>query len=182
MFYVQIPSGGVRLECLDVLQAIFERRSIRKYRDDKIGKEVIMKLLEAARWAPSSKNRQPWEFIVIDDKEKIELIARAKGQSWIAEAPLIIVAISDPKISPIYHMSDTAMALHNISLAALKLGLGSCWIGIYEFEEVKKALGIPQDKVLVGALAVGYPDEKPPARERKPIPKIAYYNVYGNRF
>lgn len=170
-----------KLSCYDVLQAIFMRRSIRKYRPDKIDMRIISKLLEAARWAPSSKNRQPWEFIVVHDKEKIDLIARAKGENWIANAPLLIVAVSDPEISPIYHMSDTAMALQNISLAALKYGLGTCWIGIYESEEVKKALGIPQNKVLVGALAVGYPDEKPPPRNRKLISAIVHYNNYGNR-
>ena len=166
--------------CYDVLQAILERRSVRKYKSDKVDWSIIMKLLDAARWAPSSKNRQPWEFIVIDDREKIKLIAEAKGEDWIANVPLIIVAISDPNVSPVYHMSDTAMALHNISLAAMKYGLGTCWIGIYEFERIKRELDIPNNKVLVGALAVGYPDEKPATRPRKSIAMIAYHNKYGN--
>ncbi|MCR8433704.1 MAG: nitroreductase family protein [Crenarchaeota archaeon] len=167
------------MACYDVLQAITERRSIRKYRPDKVDCNLILKLLEAARWTPSAKNAQPWEFIIVDDKAKIEAIAKIKGSSWIASAPILIVAVSDPSVSPVYHMSDTAMALHNISLAALKYGLGTCWIGMHEWKEVKELLKIPPNKTLVGALAVGYPDEKPPAKERKPISAIAYYNEYG---
>lgn len=165
----------------DVIQAIVDRRSIRKYKPDKVDWDLILKLLEAAKWAPSARNAQPWEFIVVDDKAKIEALARIKGASWIASAPLIIIAVSDPSVSPIYHASDTAMALHNISLAALKYGLGTCWIGMYEWEEVKRLFKIPPNKVLVGALAVGYPDEKPHARERKPVSTITYHNEYGSR-
>ena len=78
-------------------------------------------------------------------------------------------------------MSDTAMALHNMSLVALKFGLGTCWIGIYEYEEIKGALGIPPDLVLVGALALGYPDETPNTRPRKPLEEIIHHNRYGSK-
>ena len=160
---------------------ITARRSIRKYRGTDVPLDVLLRLIDIARWAPSSKNRQPWEFIVTKDEEKISRIAKIKGEDWIANAPAVILAISDPKKSPIYHMSDTAMAVHNISLAALDYGLGTCWIGIYENREVKKMFNIPEHKVLIGALAVGYPDEKPEKRPRRPIEEIVYIEEYGAR-
>ncbi len=160
---------------------ITARRSIRKYRGTDVPLDVLLRLIDIARWAPSSKNRQPWEFIVTKDEEKISRIAKIKGEDWIANAPAVILAISDPKKSPIYHMSDTAMAVHNISLAALDYGLGTCWIGIYENREVKKMFNIPEDKVLIGALAVGYPDEKPEKRPRRPVEEIVHIDEYGAR-
>ncbi len=166
---------------MDLIIAIKNRRSIRKYKNREVPMEILLKLIEAASWAPSSKNRQPWEFIITTDKNKIRAIARIKGEDWIMSSPAIILALSNPKISPIYHMSDTAMAMHNISLAALEYDLGTCWIGIYENEEVKKIFGIPRDIILVGALAVGYPDEQPRKRKRKNIEEILHLETYGKK-
>ncbi|MEX0568437.1 MAG: nitroreductase family protein [Candidatus Njordarchaeota archaeon] len=166
---------------MSIVDVIKNRRSIRKYKNKDVSLNLLMELIDAAKWAPSSKNRQPWEFIITTDPQKIRKIAEAKGQKWIAGSPAIILGISDPNISPVYHMSDTAMAMHNISLAAIQYGLGTCWLGIYEYEEIKKMFGIPKNKVLVGALTVGYPDEDPEPKERKDIDEILCFEKYGNR-
>jgi len=167
--------------CMDLLEAIKLRRSVRRFKKREVPMDIILKLIDYARYAPSSKNRQPWYFIITRDKDKIVEVSRIKGEDWIAKAPVLIIAISDPKVSPRYHMSDTAMAIHNMSLAALEFGLGTCWIGVYEDESVKQLFGIPEEKVLVGALAVGYPDESPTMRPRKSLGETVFIEQYGVR-
>jgi len=162
-----------------VTEAIRMRRSIRKFKDRRVSLDLIWEIIDYARWAPSSKNRQPWEFIVTFDKKKIDFISKAKGQEWICEVPAIILIISDPNKSPVYHDIDTAMAVQNISLAALEYGLGTCWIGIYENKEVKRLFKIPDNLILVGALAIGYPAETPAPRSRKSVDEILYIDEYG---
>ncbi len=157
------------------------RRSIRRFKGKQVPLDILLRLIDAARWAPSSKNRQPWEFIVVRDREKIEAIARIKGEEWIVGASAIIVGVSDPMRSPVYHMSDTAMAMHNMELLAHEIGLGTCWIGIYENDKVKRMLKIPKNKILVGAIAVGFPDERPPPRPRRSVEEIVFLEEYGRK-
>lgn len=167
---------------MTVLEAIRARRSVRSYDPRPIPPEVVERLCEAIRLAPSACNLQPWKFILVTDAEiKSELARAAKEQWFIAEAPLIIVGCGYPsqayKYTGGYGNSvdiDVAIAIDHLTLAAVEEGLGTCWIGAFNENEVKRLLGIPDEVKVVAMTPVGYPgspDLIGPARmpERKRI-------------
>ncbi|MBE9501340.1 MAG: nitroreductase family protein [Dehalococcoidia bacterium] len=149
---------------MDVLQAIKERRSIRKYEPKAVPEEKLTQILESGRWAPSASNSQPWRFIVVrDEKVKNELARVAVYGSFMAQAPVAIAVVIDPQASN-HPVEDGAAATQNMLLAAHALGLGTCWIGSYGSgyeERAKEVLGIPRDKRLLALTSLGYPAESP---------------------
>lgn len=164
---------------MDVMKAIKERRSIRNYENKAVKKTQIKKLLDAARWAPSASNNQPWEFIVIRDKQIKEEIARIKGQHFIAEAPVVIAFVTSPSTSH-FHKVDGSLATQNFQLAAWEMGLGTCWIGTFDRKKVKKLLNVPEEKHLLTVMPLGYPAEERQST-RKPLQKCIYWNKYGKK-
>ncbi len=164
---------------MDVFEAIKLRRSVRAYRDKPVEKEKIQKLLEAARLAPSAKNRQEWRFIVVTDKRTRELLVDAcKGQKFVGEAPLIIVGLADPSVSRWYKV-DLGISMEHIVLEATELGLGTCWIGAFYEDKVKEILNIPENKEVVALLTVGYPrEEGSRLTGRKKLEEIVCYEKY----
>lgn len=166
---------------MEVMKAVKERRSIRKYSAEEVKREKIEKLLDAARWAPSSKNSQPWEFIVIKSEETKERIANnAKYEDFITEAPVVIAFVTDPSRSHL-HKIDGALATQNFQLAAWALGLGTCWIGTMNREKVKKLLNIPQKKHLLTVLPVGHPAEEGHSTRRQ-LEEITYGEKFGKKW
>ena len=173
---------------MDVLEAIKGRRSIRAFKNEDISSETVEKLIDAARWAPSAGNIQPWEFIIVRNPEiKRNLAKAALNQSFIEEAPVVIVVCADEIRSSqgygfrgktLYCIQDTAAATQNIHLAAYSLGLGTCWVGAFNEEEARKILEIPQGVRPVAIIPVGYPAEKPPARNRRPLNQIIHYEKF----
>ena len=151
-------------------EAIFTRRSIRKYQDRPVEDEKIEKLLRAAMAAPSAMNQQPWEFYVIKDKEKIkELAGSSPFAGFVAKAPLAIVICQKLGFSPAARFKDVdcAIASENLWLMAAELGLGACWIGTApdesRSERVGKILGLPKDLKAFSLFPIGYPvEEKAP--------------------
>jgi len=146
-----------------ILKEILKRKSVRSYLDKDVGKAALNEVLEAGRLAPSACNIQPWKFIVIRDTEKREKIAEAcKGQNFISAAPVIIVACL---VSKGFEMGDwydsgildVGIALDHMTLQAVHLGLGTCWIGAFEEQTVKQILGIPETVRVVALLTLGYP-------------------------
>jgi nitroreductase len=170
---------------LSVLNIIKERGSIRKYKDESIPKNKLTEVLEAARFAQSAANRQPWEFIVVTDPSiKMRLAEAARGQSFVGEAAAVIVCLADPnrsvKVGPFDgFLIDSAIALENMVLTAWDIGFGSCWIGAFNEERVKELLGIPMQLRVVSLLTLGYPDERPRAKNRKELDEIVRYEKYG---
>ena len=164
---------------MDVFEAIKLRRSVRAYRDKPVEKEKIQKLLEAARLAPSAKNRQEWRFIVVTDKRTREhLVDACKGQKFVGEAPLIIVGLADPSVSRWYKV-DLGISMEHIVLQATELGLGTCWIGAFYEDKVKEILNIPENKEVVALLTVGYPrEEGSRLTGRKKLEEIVCYEKY----
>lgn len=143
---------------MDVLTAIKQRRSIRKFTEKEVEEEKLNTVLDAARWAPSSKNSQPWEFIVIRDVATLKKIAvEAKYGKFIPEAPAAVAFVTDPSKSN-FHEVDGTLATQNFQLAAWALGLGTCWIGTMNRERVKEILGVPDDKFLLTVMPIGYPN------------------------
>ncbi|NQT79858.1 MAG: nitroreductase family protein [Candidatus Aminicenantes bacterium] len=171
---------------MSVLEIIQKRRSIRKYKNDPIPEDVFQRVLEAARLAPSGKNLQPWKFVLVQNQELKEKLAKASaGQYFMAIAPIIVVACGFPencyssmgrymKSWPV----DVTIALEHLILQAEEEGLGTCWIGSFEEEEVKSILNIPEDVKVLALTPLGYPAERPPDRGRKHLEDIVSYDGY----
>lgn len=174
---------------MSVLEVIRNRRSTRKYESRDIPDDVFLRVMEAARLAPSGKNLQPWHFVVIKDKELKEKLAVASAhQFFIAEAPVIIVACAFPENSYArmgrYMKSwpvDVAIALDHLMLQAEKEGLGTCWIGSFHEDEVKSILEVPDDVRVLALTPLGYADEKPRDRGRKALAEIISYEKFGRK-
>jgi len=165
---------------MDTLQAIFERRSIRKYKREAIPDEHLKQILEAGRQAPSAANRQPWHFVVIREAEQKQRVAEAcNGQTWMADASCILVALGLPAASSKWYRVDVAIALENMVLAARSLGYGTCWIGAFDPEKVKAVCQIPPEAEVVACTPLGVPDAKPAARARKPWEQVFSAESYG---
>ncbi|GAI19161.1 unnamed protein product [marine sediment metagenome] len=171
---------------MKVLDVIQKRQSVRKYKEDPIPEKALMRVLEAARLAPSGKNFQPWKFIIVKDKALKEKLAQASaGQFFMAEAPIIIVGCGFPD-NCYAHMGrymkswsvDVTIALEHLMLQAQEEGLGTCWIGSFEEEEVKAILNIPEDVKVLALTPLGYPDEIPRFRGRKSLDEIISYDRY----
>ncbi|HLN89577.1 MAG TPA: nitroreductase family protein, partial [Candidatus Binatia bacterium] len=138
---------------MDLLDAIGKRRSIRNYRKQDLPHGTVEKLIEAARLAPSAGNVQPWEFVVAaTQKTKTDISYAAYGQKNLQEASVVIVVCTDEKRAEesygdrgktLYCIQDTAAAIQNILLTACSLGLGTCWVGAFKEDQVKKVINAP---------------------------------------
>jgi nitroreductase len=188
------------MDAQNFLNLIRFRRSVRKFSDKPIEKEKLGLILEAGRLAPSSSNSQPWQFIVVKDKEIIKKLVEAvplgiKPNLWFSNAPIVIICLAKPhliehKLAKIlasdYHRIDTAIAIDHMVLMATSLGIGSCWVGWFDGKKVKKLLHIPKNVDVVMLLPMGYPQEqsteegmggiKP--RPRKKLEEIVSYDKY----
>lgn len=168
---------------MNVAEAIKNRYSCRSYKADPVPEEKLKKILEAARLAPSAHNEQEWRFIVVKDTEKRKEVAEAAGQSFIVEAPIIIVAVatSPERLmssgSPAYAI-DLAIAVEHVALQATEEGLGTCWIGAFSQEEVKKVLKIPKEYKVVVLMPLGYPAEQGRPKSRKSLDEIVSYDNF----
>jgi len=150
---------------MDVFEAIKNRRSVRAYQDRPIPEHITHTLLSAIRYAPSGCNLQPWHFVLVKDTQLRQKLAEACAkQMWIAQAPLIIAACGFPKrayqkIGGSRNCAeiDVTIALDHLSLAAVEQGLGSCWIGAFDEQQVKSLLAVPDDAQVVALMTIGYP-------------------------
>ena len=150
---------------MEVLEAIKNRRSVRAYDTKPIAPASYKRLKAALRYAPSACNFQPWRFILVEGAELRAKVAQAcKGQMWMAEAPVIVVAcgFAEQAYQKMggYGNSieiDVGIALDHLSLAAVAEGLGTCWIGAFYEPQVKELLSIPAEAKVVALMPVGYP-------------------------
>jgi nitroreductase len=172
-----------------IMDVIKGRRSIRRFkRGEKVSEEDLRKILEAATYAPSAGNRQPWEFIIVENEDtKNKLAEAAYNQTWITEAPIIIVVCANEERSAsrygergrtLYCIQDTAAATQNMLLMAHSLGYGTCWVGAFNENEVRRILNIPIGVRPVAIIPIGKPDEKPTMPPRIPIQKLIHYEKY----
>lgn len=146
------------------------RRSIRKYKSTPIEKDKLDIIIENTLFSPTSKNRRPWEFIVVQNKEKIEAISKVRdiGSAFLKDAPCVILVLGDQSSSEIW-IEDTSIAAFAIQLAAHELGLGTCWVQIRLREHngqlsasdyLKEKFGVPDHLEVACAIGIGYPDEE----------------------
>jgi nitroreductase len=171
-----------------LFKAIKQRRSVRAYTREDVSEEEVKKLIEAARWAPSAGNIQPWRFVIVRDAEvKRKLAEAALNQTFIEEAPVVIVVCTDEARSSqgygnrgatLYCIQDTAVATQNILLAAHALGLGTCWVGAFREELVKKTLNAPMNMRPVAIIPVGHAAERPRAPSRRSLEEIVHRETF----
>jgi nitroreductase len=158
---------------MDAFEAIFTRRSIRKYLDEPISEELTQKLLAAAMQAPSARNEQPWQFIVIDDGAILRAAAALlPNAAMAAHAPLGILVCGDLSLekSPGYWVVDCAAAVENLLLAAHALGLGAVWTGVYprqpRMEALRQLVALPENVIAHSLVVLGRPAEQLKATAR----------------
>lgn len=180
-------------------ELVRERRSVRKFTASVVEADKIEKMLECARLAPSWKNLQCWQFVVVRDRGKIVEMAKTAGvvNRWYKDAPVMIVGCADPTLSgereglP-YFLVDFAIAMEHLILAATDQGLGACWVGIFDEKQVRETLKIPESLRVVALAPIGYPAERESlqgkitkfvvgSKNRKPLKEIVYYEEFGKR-
>ncbi len=169
----------------DILNIIKTRRSIRRYKSQDVPEDHFDRILEAARWSPSAINKQPWRFIVIRDKEtKKKLGNYAKFyfliNRFISDAPVIIVVCVEDKAYK-WALLDCAMASQNIMLEAHSLGLGSCFIGVFDEHKIKQILRLPDKMGIIALITIGYPDGQVETPPRLELDEIVFYDVYNQK-
>lgn len=191
---------------MDLLEAIISRRSIRRYQQRPVALEALLKLTDAGRLAATGGNRQPWEFIIVHQKELVETLFPCLA--WLAgdghppagmEPVAYMVILGDPQRSAHYQL-DCAAAAQNILVAAQVLGLGSCWLGSVDWRTVRQLLNIPDHLEGFGVVSLGYPaqkvvieagmDDRLPKRDEQGVlhlskrsrEELVHLNRYGRSF
>ncbi|MCK9357672.1 MAG: nitroreductase family protein [Dehalococcoidia bacterium] len=170
---------------MNVHEAIRARHSVRDFRSTPVPEESLARVLEAARLAPSSSNRQEWRFIVVRDEDRRRRLAvAANNQMFIAVAPVIIATVATEPDSimtcglPRYAV-DCTIAIDHVTIAAVEEGLGTCWIGAFSQEKVRDILGVGPDCMVVTIMPLGYPtSDAVPAKSRKRLQDIVRYETY----
>lgn len=172
---------------MNFTEIILTRRSIRKYKDIPIEEEKIKEILRAAQYAPSAVNKQPWHFILIDDRSIFEKIMEIHPNSKMlstAKNAILICGDENLQHGEGYWIADCGAATQNILLSAHSLGLGSCWIGIYPREHRMKAItelfNLPSHVKPFAIVSLGYPDEEKSLPERYDRNKV-FKNKWNNR-
>lgn len=165
---------------MDAIEAIFTRRSIRKYTKDPVPESLIDELLKAAMAAPSARNEQPWHFVVVSDHKILDEIPKFHPFSrMLPGAALAILVCGDTApLSDTYWIQDCSAATQNILIAARTKGLGAVWLGIYpsetRYKQVQALLGIPEKVIPLGLVSIGYPAEEKPPSNRFNASRVHY--------
>lgn len=181
---------------MDVMQAITERRSVRKYKPDPVPEEYLRTVLEAARWAPSWANTQCWRFVLVTSPEAREKLAQAlspgnPAADAVRAAPVVVVACAElgkagylkREDGPAtdkgdWFMYDVALAMQNLTLAAHSLGLGTVHVGLFDAQKVAETIGIVPGMAVVALTPLGFPDQQPAAPRRRELSDIAFRERY----
>jgi nitroreductase len=162
---------------MDVKEAIRTRRSIRKWSDRPLEKGTINELMESVRLAPSGHNGQQWELIVVTERDRLEgLVPICNNQKHVGEAGAFIFIVTDPSAKWVH--VDPAIALDHLTLRARAMGLGTCWIGAFDEARMRKFLEIPDEKVAVIGMTLGYPGNDPATRGRRSLEELIHWESY----
>ncbi len=167
-------------------EAVKSRRSVRAYESKDVEEEKLRKILELTNLAPSAGNLQSYKVFVVKNEEKrVELARAAFGQDFLTQAPVVLVFCADPEKSAsrygergreLYSLQDATIACTFAMLAATALGLGSCWVGAFDEEDVKRVLGIEESGLRpIALLPVGYPGEKPYPTPRRKLEEMVTF-------
>ena len=164
---------------MELYEAMRQRRSVRGFKPDPIPAEALARICEAVRLAPTACNLQPFKFLLVQSPEKKAAVCGCyKRGTWLATAPLIVVALGNRNTAwkrldgTPAHVIDTSIALEHLVLAAEAEGLGTCWICAFDQEELHRTLGLSNDWEVVAMSPVGYPDAEPRPFARKPVSEL----------
>jgi len=168
---------------MDIYEAIKKRRSVRAYKDEEIDKAALKRILEAMRMAPSASNSQEYKFVLVKNFQKRLALSQAAGQKFIAQAPIIVAAVS---VKPDHimgcgvpaHPVDIAIALDHLTLAATAEGLGTCWVGAFSQEGARRILNIPEKYKIVALMPLGVPNDKSGKKIRKSLGELIRYDNF----
>ena len=167
---------------MDVFEAGRTLLAVRSYQDKPVPEEVVQRIIEAAHLMASASNRQPWHFVVIQDRDTLrQLGAIARSGPYVAEAPLaVVVAVEKSPLG----ISDGSRAIQSMMLTAWADGVGSNWVGFLGPEEVKPLVGIPDDLDVLAIIPFGYPAQSvgQGKKQRKPLGEIASRERFGQPF
>jgi len=183
---------------MDLLKAISERRSVRKYRTDPVPDEIVIEILNAARNAPSWANTQVPRFIVVKDRSVMEALSETlprtnPAKNAIATAPCVICIIAKKKVAGYYKgepatdkgdwmMFDAGIAMEHVVLAAWNFGLGTVHVGMFDAKAAEKVLKVPEEFAVVELTPVGYFDETPKATPRRPLKESISLDLFGRPY
>ncbi|MCK4243907.1 nitroreductase family protein [Candidatus Bathyarchaeota archaeon] len=167
---------------MSVMDAIKTRKSVRSFLDQPVEDEKLRTILEAGRLAPSASNRQEWRYVIVRDRETRKKLAEAANwQTFVGEAPIVIVACAETDnhvmdCGQLCYPIDVAISLDHMALVAAELGLGTCWIGAFNEEKVKAILDIPEEVRVIELMPLGYPvDSTTKIKNRLPLNMIVKY-------
>lgn len=171
---------------MELTEVIKKRRSIRAFKSEEIPKETILEILNLARYSPSAGNTQPWEFVLIKEKEQKEKLANASNQKFIANAPYIIVVCANfEKSSPygkrgieLYSIQDTAIITTYILLLATERNLATCWIGAFNEQKVRGVINCPNNMKPVAMIPIGIANQEGKFTGRYELNEILYYERF----
>jgi nitroreductase len=163
------------------VDTLLSRRSIRHYEKREIPNDVLSKILEAGRQAPSAANRQPSHFIVLTDDSIKKEFSKGLFNRFIKDSPVTIVGCAKTGniLTGKWSLVDTTIALQNMVNAAWTMGVGSCWVGDFNEEKVKQLLQIPNKWKVVALVSFGYPAERPKPRKKKALTEIVSFNGFS---
>jgi nitroreductase len=164
-----------------------KRYSVRSYQNKEVEEPILLKVLEAGILAPSACNNQPLAFIVARKEETRKALLAAYERPWLSQAPVILALCCN--VSQSWRRSDgknfgdvdAAIAMDHITLAAAEAGLGTCWIGNFKTEEVRRVLKLPQNVEPVVLTPLGYPASQPPVKKRKTLGEIVHWEYFGGK-
>jgi len=165
---------------VEVLEAIRTRRSVRSFKAESIRDQDAVRILEAARWAPSAGNRQPWTFIYIGDPQVLRMVKNCSPGFYADAAAAIIIGIE--KKFEKRGLLDVCFAAENILLAAHALGIGSCPIVSFNSEALKRIVNAPESWEPILVVSLGYPDKVPEPPRKKALSEIVYVDSFGKRW
>jgi len=165
---------------MSIVDSILSRRSVRKYENKEIPQEIVNKIIEAGRNAPSAVNKQPIRFVIVKDGEITKNFSSALFNRFIKDAPMVIVGCADVKslLTGKWAIIDATIALQNMVIAAWSLGVGSCWIGAFNEEKIKQLLKIPEKWKVVALVTFGYPAEEPKSKSKKAVEELFGFNSF----
>jgi nitroreductase len=158
---------------VELYEAIRTRKSVRAWREEPVPDEVLERVLEAARLAPSARNAQEWRFVAAREPgTRRRLAEAAAGQRFVAEAPVVIACCAETdgrvmRCGQLAYTVDVAIAVDHLTLAAAAEGLGTCWVGAFDEGKVREVLGIPPAVRVVVLLPLGWPREPAPVAKRR---------------
>lgn len=176
---------------MDIFECIRTRRSIRKYKDKDVPWDNVVEILQAGKYAPFAGNILNVKFIVVKNEDKRRAIAEASAQQyWMQDAPIHIVVVGEPEKAEryygtrgarLYTIQGAAAAIENMLLTANSLGLGSCWVGAFDEEEIRRLCNLPEHVNVQAVITIGYADENPSPPPKYRVEHVMFFEKWWGR-